>query len=298
MRNIIKTCSENSIQASEKIFSTAPHVNFWLLIEYNGKWEEKAFNNCDIDIKVKHVIRKLAKEHLNSRIQLIRNEYQSNNHIKFYIAITKEAEKKVYEFKIKSYHDILNINFDSELSDKNLKSIPILLVCTHGSYDNCCGEKGLELFYHLSKNEKDFEVWQTTHLGGHRFAANILILPGGIYYGRINNNNYKKIKNSYLNNKLEVDFLRGRCFYHPDVQAAEYYLRSELNYSFLNNLNLISQSSTENGVFNVTFENEESKKVFELIIEKNDKALQLLASCRDKHKKFIAQYRLMSLREI
>jgi len=172
-----------------------------------------------------------------------------------------------------------------------------LLVCTHGSYDQCCGEKGLELFTHLSKHEKDFEVWQTTHLGGHRFAANILILPGGIYYGRINKENYEKIRNSYFNNNLEVNLLRGRCFYHPDVQAAEYYFRSELKYSSLSNLNLISCSTTAKGVVNVCFENKNLNKVFEVLMEKDNKALQLFASCKDKDKKFITQYNLINIRK-
>jgi hypothetical protein len=290
-----QTCFNNSLQASEQIFATAPNVNFWILIEYKDFWEEKAFNNCDIDIEVKNVIRDLAGQYPKSRIQLIRNELSSKDHIKLYIAITKETERKVYEFKVESHQDILNIDFNRGLSDRNLKPEPILLVCTHGSHDKCCGEKGLELFNNLSKHEKDFEVWQTTHLGGHRFAANILILPDGIYYGRITKDNYEKIINSHLNNNLEINMLRGRCFYHPEVQAAEYYLRSELKYSYINSLNLISQSTTETGIVNVIFEIENSDNVFEVLLEKNDKALQLFASCRDKHKKFIAQYKLMSI---
>ncbi len=295
MTNTNKTCFDNSLQASEKIFGTAPNVNFWILIEYKDFWEEKAFNNCDIDIEVKNVIRDLAGQYPKSRIQLIRNKHSSKDHIRLYIAVTKETEKKVYEFRVISYQDILNIDFDRDLSEENLKSNPLLLVCTHGSHDKCCGEKGLELFNNLSKYEKDFEVWQTTHLGGHRFAANILLLPDGIYYGRINKENYVKIRDSYFDSKLETGFLRGRCFYHPDVQAAEYFFRSELKYSTLNNLHLRSQSTTKNGVVNVIVENTELKRAYEVIIKKNDKALQLFASCRDKHKKFIAQYKLMSI---
>lgn len=293
-----QTCFDNSLQASEQIFATAPNVNFWILIEYKDFWEEKAFNNCDIDIEVKNVIRDLAGQYPKSRIQLIRNELSSKDHIKLYIAVTKETEKKVYEFRVISYQDILKIDFERGLSEKTLKSQPLLLVCTHGSHDKCCGEKGLELFGHLSKHEKDFEVWQTTHLGGHRFAANILILPGGIYYGRINKENYVKIRDSYFDSKLETGFLRGRCFYHPDVQAAEYFFRSELKYSTLNNLHLRGQSTTKNGVVNVIVENTELKRAYEVIMKKNDKALQLFASCRDIHKKFIAQYKLVSINKI
>jgi hypothetical protein len=293
-----QTCFENSVQASEQLFGTVPHINFWILIEYKNSWEEKAFNNCSIDTGVKTAIRDLAGKYPKSRIQLIKNEYGKKDYIKLYIAITTENQKEVYEFKINSYKDILDIHFENELSDKILKSNPLILVCTHGSYDQCCGEKGLELFNYLNHYEKDFEVWQTTHLGGHRFAANILILPDGIYYGRVNKDNFEKIRNSYLNNKLEAGLLRGRCFYHPDVQAAEHYFRRELEYPYLGNLNLINRSATENGILNVTFENENAENVFEVLLEKNDKALQLHTSCRDKHKKFIAQYKLISISKI
>jgi len=59
MTNTNKTCFDNSLQASEQIFATAPNVNFWILIEYKDFWEEKAFNNCDIDIEVKNVDKSL-----------------------------------------------------------------------------------------------------------------------------------------------------------------------------------------------------------------------------------------------
>ena len=68
MTNTNKTCFDNSLQASEQIFATAPNVNFWILIEYKDFWEEKAFNNCDIDIEVK--LEKVSKDKKISVISL------------------------------------------------------------------------------------------------------------------------------------------------------------------------------------------------------------------------------------
>ncbi|NIT12819.1 MAG: sucrase ferredoxin, partial [Candidatus Dadabacteria bacterium] len=117
--------------------------------------------------------------------------------IRLYIAITTQSEKKLFEFIIDSYNQILELDFEKVLTLENLKTIPLLLICTHGSYDQCCGTRGVELYNKLSAIEEKFDVWQTTHLGGHRFASNILLLPEGIYYGRVNEDNYTLIKNQY-----------------------------------------------------------------------------------------------------
>lgn len=298
MKKSDQTCFDDSLQSSEHLFGTVPNVNFWILIEYKDSWEKKAFNNCNIDADVKSVIRKLAGRYTKSRIQLIKNGYSNKDHIKLYIAITTETQKELFEFKIASYRDILEIDFNNELSDSTLKTDPVLLICTHGSYDNCCGEKGLELFNHITKDEKDFEVWKTTHLGGHRFAANLLILPDGIYYGRINKQNYDKIRKSHRSNHLEINMLRGRCFYTAGVQAAEYYLRSKLDYTDHDNIILISQTIIKNRTLKVIFKNKSNNISYQVLLEKNEKALQLLSSCGDKHKKFIAQHKLISISKI
>ncbi len=59
-----------------------------------------------------------------------------------------------------------------------------VLVCTHGSRDNCCASLGYPVYQTLRRRlapERNggMRVWQSSHLGGHRFAPNILDLPTG-----------------------------------------------------------------------------------------------------------------------
>ena len=65
-----------------------------------------------------------------------------------------------------------------------------ILVCTHGSHDVCCGRFGYPLYQELRQeyaaaSEGKLRVWRTSHMGGHRFAPNLIDLPEGRYWGRM-----------------------------------------------------------------------------------------------------------------
>jgi hypothetical protein len=64
-----------------------------------------------------------------------------------------------------------------------------LLVCTHGAVDACCAKFGYPIFRHLRRLAADapapVRVWRCTHFGGHRFAATLLDMPEGRYWGRL-----------------------------------------------------------------------------------------------------------------
>lgn len=55
----------------------------------------------------------------------------------------------------------------------------IVLVCTHGKRDACCGSLGTALYRSVADLGLEVRVWRTSHTGGHRFAPTALILPEG-----------------------------------------------------------------------------------------------------------------------
>jgi hypothetical protein len=66
---------------------------------------------------------------------------------------------------------------------------PVTLICTNGKRDICCALEGRKL---INEFETRGEVaWESTHLGGHRFAPNRLTLPDGRLYGGIDGANYR-----------------------------------------------------------------------------------------------------------
>ncbi|MGI9602502.1 MAG: sucrase ferredoxin [Acidimicrobiales bacterium] len=55
----------------------------------------------------------------------------------------------------------------------------LVLVCGHGSRDQCCGTHGTRLARELAQLRPELTVERTSHLGGHRFSPTAMTLPDG-----------------------------------------------------------------------------------------------------------------------
>ncbi|KZS90147.1 hypothetical protein SISNIDRAFT_488679 [Sistotremastrum niveocremeum HHB9708] len=66
-----------------------------------------------------------------------------------------------------------------------------LYVCTHGSRDCRCGDEGGRVLRairdHLRSRDLSLKVSvnETAHVGGHKYAANVLVFPHGDWYGNL-----------------------------------------------------------------------------------------------------------------
>jgi hypothetical protein len=103
---------------------------------------------------------------------------------------------------------------------------PVLLVCTNGRRDVCCARHGTTFFAAAAATMGE-HVWQTTHLGGHRFAATAVSLPLGLLFGRLTAADAPSLAAMQASG-FPLGRLRGRAELAPPAQAAEYYLWREL----------------------------------------------------------------------
>ena len=71
----------------------------------------------------------------------------------------------------------------------------------------------------LTEANRDL-VWECTHLGGHRFAANVVLPLDGTYYGRIQADTAVDVVDAHIN-KSEVsgEHVRGFSWMTPAAQA-------------------------------------------------------------------------------
>ncbi len=104
---------------------------------------------------------------------------------------------------------------------------PLFLVCTHGRHDACCAELGRPTASALSRSHPQ-QTWEVSHIGGDRFAANLLVLPDGLYYGRVGDLDAPSLAARHLDGHLDLERLRGRSGFAMPVQVAEVALRREL----------------------------------------------------------------------
>lgn len=96
---------------------------------------------------------------------------------------------------------------------------PIILVCTHGVHDACCAIRGRPVAAALAARWPDL-VWECTHVGGDRFAPNVVLLPQGFYYGNLDPDSAVRIVGDYLAGLVNTEGLRGVASVPPPQQAA------------------------------------------------------------------------------
>jgi hypothetical protein len=116
---------------------------------------------------------------------------------------------------------------------------PIFLVCTNGKRDACCALRGRALMSALATDHAE-RVWECTHLGGHRFAGNLVCLPDGIVYGRVTAADGPRLADAYLEGRLEPAQMRGRSAWPAPAQVAEQDLRVRLKLAALGDVTLDS----------------------------------------------------------
>ena len=120
----------------------------------------------------------------------------------------------------------------------------LVLVCAHGSRDQCCSLRGTAVFGALAERLGEEEVWISSHLGGHRFAANVVVLPAGLQFGRLTPAEAPYVVARALGGRIELDRYRGRTAYDAAAQAAESAVRDAAGLDGVGDLELLAQ---ENG---------------------------------------------------
>lgn len=98
---------------------------------------------------------------------------------------------------------------------------PVFLVCTHAQRSACCARYGGPLAVALAARYPG-QVFQTSHLGGHRFAANLAILPHGLYYGPVGLAEATAAIGAYGGGTVTAARYRGRAGQPRPTQEAEH----------------------------------------------------------------------------
>jgi (2Fe-2S) ferredoxin len=94
-----------------------------------------------------------------------------------------------------------------------------ILVCAHGVHDTCCAIRGRPVAAALAEHWPD-QVWECSHVGGDRFAPNVVVVPDGFYYGNLEPASAVEVVRRHLAGEVDATWLRGMASYPPPVQAA------------------------------------------------------------------------------
>jgi hypothetical protein len=116
-------------------------------------------------------------------------------------------------------------------------SIDDVLICTHGRRDVCCGSLGSTLFSELERGTRldhaVTRVWRTSHLGGHRFAATVLLLPAGTVWAFADADLVARVVERVGPVADVLARYRGSVVLEPPLQALERYAFAAVGWSWL-----------------------------------------------------------------
>lgn len=193
------TCS--ALSADEPLAGTAPTDVEWLFVEYPGPWTAKPVAALGLDVP-------------GMRVQLIRRHGRAAPGGVRLFAATVGAGVSVRTAVVASLDRVADAAWEPYAE-------PLLLVCTHGRRDRCCAELGRPVVAALAERWPD-ATWETTHLGGHRFAGTLLALPAGVALGRLTGATAVGACEALLAGRLpDPDVVRGRAGLPGPAQAAE-----------------------------------------------------------------------------
>jgi len=219
-------CSVQALLRGDSPVATAPPARRWLLVEQPGPWGRDALLESRFDRRVASRLAARARE-LGMRIQLVRRpgERLSDSGRRWAVADTTPGVETVRWSTRESDAELLQLPWDGSVGEAT--EVPTYLVCTHGAHDVCCAVRGRPLARALPGSGAPVDVWETSHLGGDRFAANVVVLPWGFVYGQVPEDGAALVT-AHAAGEVALPFLRGRAGLAPAAQAAQHHARAEL----------------------------------------------------------------------
>jgi hypothetical protein len=262
--NPVPADSCSTLSASESLAGTAPYASAWIAIEQPGSWGRDALRSAALPHGVGSTLADRAKS-ANVGVLLIRHPHRPRQ-------LADGDGRTVWVAHIDTNTLIrLTINDCSDLLAWDLAALaagnlttahrgtasvtaptpgpePLVLVCCHAARDACCAIHGRALYDSLlaeASPEGAQYLWQCSHLGGHRFAPTMLLLPLGAVYGRVTLPTAHAAINAASTGQLLLDHCRGRTHAPAPIQVAELDLRTALDCHGATDLHFFQESTDD-----------------------------------------------------
>ena len=206
-------CSAVSRIAGEPLAGSAPQARLWVLLEQPGPWGHDAVLQSHLDESIGHRLKAWVADR-PVRLGMMRrpgHHADVGGPRSVLIADTDPSASWLVQHPITDPRELLTLDLDELLTTPPTsarRDTPTLLICTNARRDRCCALFGRPLAGELARSYAG-QVWETSHLGGHRFAPTMLSLPDGYLYG------------GPEAASMTTAACRGRSSLTPDAQAAE-----------------------------------------------------------------------------
>ncbi len=251
-------CADRARQRDDPMIGSAPYAQGWLLIEHPGPWAVEAMAGSGIDPTVLRTVSAAASA-TSTRILLVRRPGRRTvGQSRSWIAVgptrtvrgrwQTDTDLLAAAATVRSLAAAATVRSPAAAAVRSpaaatVRSLadsaaarslavgaadaaapvpagePVVLVCAHGTHDTCCAVRGRAVAAALAARWPE-SVWECSHLGGDRFAPNVVVLPDATYYGNLESDSAVQVIADHLAGRLDVRWLRGLARFPPPAQAA------------------------------------------------------------------------------
>ena len=254
-------CATLSRALEEPQFGTASRVRGWVLLEQPGPWGREAVLESQLDRDLARALHRAA-EAARVRLLLIRRSGRRSRagrsqSTTCFLAHTSRRDRWLERRRLDDPAELLELDMAKVTAGErpgfgDPVGEPVYLVCTNGRHDRCCATYGRPLALALAERHGDL-VWESSHVGGDRFAGNLVCLPSGHYFGRVGPAEADRVLGLHRKGTIDLDHYRGCCIDPPTVQAAEWFARRATGLLGTGDLDLLGRERLEAGVEAVRF---------------------------------------------
>jgi hypothetical protein len=230
-------CADLSELAGEPLGATATTAENWLLVEVPGTWQRDVADGTGLSDAAREAARAWLDATPSSRLQFIRRSGRARTGPTLaFLVHAAQTDTEVRRFELSSPDGLAGADL---ARGGEPTASPLVLVCGHGTRDACCALRGTAVYGALADALDEDQLWLSSHQGGHRFAANVLVLPAGLQFGRVAPANASVVVREALAGTIDLELYRGRSAYRARVQAAELAVRRDLGVRSVGDLELV-----------------------------------------------------------
>lgn len=233
-------------------------VRNWVLVEHPGAWGPDALFESGLPDHLAEGLATLARRH-RFRVLLLRRPLRPTDAARrCFVAHSGRHRRWIEERTVQDLDELLAVDFSPLREGRPVgfgtpRGAPLYLVCTNGRHDQCCANLGRPVARTLHARA-DGAVWESSHYGGDRFAANLVCLPHGLYFGRLSPEDANRVVDAYERGAVDLENYRGRAGEPFSAQAAEFFLRRQEGLLGVDDLVVTGVRRGADGVVGVGFE--------------------------------------------
>lgn len=210
-------CAFLSEAAKESLWGTAAVAEEWLFVEEPGAWPAKGTPK---GLAFLEPALKAWQSKPGRRVQFIRRPGE------------RCGDRRLFFWRDGALLQgcLTDERIGACLANEDWSSLspaaPQYFVCTHGKRDRCCSVRGIPVFQAFCELAGG-RAWQTSHIGGHRFAATLIAMPSGQCLGRVTKDDAPSVFQALETGHLPaLSLIRGRVCWPRPAQAAALTLRN------------------------------------------------------------------------